>query len=400
MVTNLRCATARVCSALSLAAALFATAQAQAQADTKAPDKVTGPQPDGARAFQPDTPAVGAPHLSHAPLSVVPAGEALSVKADIVFPERTRRALFVYRNAKDNTFREVPFQRASDGPYVAIVPAAEVQAPWLAYTIEIEDLQGRRNTQFATRAAPHLVQVPDDLMDLREAALSERLDHRRSVFSTSAESVSFGSSVAEFRDPNTGIVNQETLHDSYFRIEGAYTYRPLRVITEFSVRIGVVRGKAPVPLRERLPGVPDSERFNVGLNYGAPTVRIRAHDAIHLEAELLTSVSEVGFALGGGGAILIGDPYGSKLTMGFESIQTFGTRFFSRVDVVATENVRVAPIVEVSNMPSADRYGVRLLGEVAFDLNKGFTVAARGGYQARDAESGGPAFGGTIAYAF
>ncbi|HMR75324.1 MAG TPA: hypothetical protein PKD61_09430, partial [Polyangiaceae bacterium] len=218
--------------------------------------------------------------------------------------------------------------------------------------------------------------------------------------SMSAESVSFGSSVAEFRDPNTGIVNQETLHDSYFRIEGAYTYRPLRVITEFSVRIGVVRGKAPVPLRERLPGVPDSERFDVGLNYGAPTVRIRAHDAIHLEAELLTSVSEVGFALGGGGAILIGDPYGSKLTMGFESIQTFGTRFFSRVDVVATESVRVAPIVEVSNMPSADRYGVRLLGEVALDLNKGFTVAARGGYQARDAESGGPAFGGTIAYAF
>ena len=143
-----------------------------------------------------------------------------------------------------------------------------------------------------------------------------------------------------------------------------------------------------------------AERFDVGLNYGAPTVRFRLHDAVHLEGELLTSVTEVGFSWGGGGALLIGDPYGSKLTLGFESIQTFGTRFWSRMDVRANDRFVIAPIVEITNMPSAEDYGVRLLGEAQLEVGSGFAVAARGGYQARLATSGGPAFGATLSYAF
>ena len=373
-----------------LGVALFALCSGFANTSS-AESSTTSPKPQ---------PAAAAAHVSHAPVSVAVANEALHVPAEIIHPERTKRVLLVYRTKDNTSYREVPFQRASDGPYVAIVPAGEMRAPWLAYTIEVVGLDGRRRAAFASRAVPHQLQVPEDLMDLREAALSQRLGGRRSVFSTSAESVSFGKSVAEVRDPNTGAVTSQSVSDRYFRIEGAYTYRPLQVVTEFSVRIGVVRGKAPVPLRDPLPGVPESERFDVGLNYGAPRVRLRGNDAIHFDAELLTSVSEVGFALGGGGAILIGDPYGSKLTLGFETIETFGTRFFSRVDVVATAGVIVAPIVEVSNMPSAERYGVRLLGEVAVDLGSGFSVAGRGGYQARNAESGGASFGGTLSYAF
>jgi hypothetical protein len=53
--------------------------------------------------------------------------------------------------------------------------------------------------------------------------------------------------------------------------------------------------------------------------------------------------------------------------------------------------VRVSPIVEVTDMPHADRPGVRLITELAFDLGQGLHVALRGGYQARDFQSGGPA---------
>ena len=74
------------------------------------------------------------------------------------------------------------------------------------------------------------------------------------------------------------------------------------------------------------------DRFRVGLNYGAPTVRVRLSDLAHVEGEFLTSVTEVGFSVGAGGALLIGDPYGSKLTLGFESIQVFGERFYSKLD--------------------------------------------------------------------
>jgi len=54
----------------------------------------------------------------------------------------------------------------------------------------------------------------------------------------------------------------------------------------------------------------------------------------------------------------------------------------------------------VTNMPHADRFGVRLLTEARFDVGAGFTLGVLGGYQARVASSGGPALGLNAAYAF
>ncbi len=104
--------------------------------------------------------------------------------------------------------------------------------------------------------------------------------------------------------------------------------------------------------------------------------------------------------MGGGGALEIGDPYGAKLVLGFESVQTFGSRIYSRLDLVAGERLRFSPIIEVTDMPHANKFGVRLLGEIGYDLGDGFSVGVRGGYQARKSTSGGPSFGGTLAYAF
>jgi len=114
----------------------------------------------------------------------------------------------------------------------------------------------------------------------------------------------------------------------------------------------------------------------------------------------LTSVTETGFSVGTGAAVLIGDPYASKLTLGFESIQVFGTRFWSRMDISASDRINVAPIIEVTNMPHADNYGVRLLGELTGQLGQGFSASLRGGYQARVSTGGGPSAGGSLSYAF
>jgi hypothetical protein len=331
------------------------------------------------------------PRVHHAPVSVAPAHEPLRIRADIEHPQLVKRAVVVYQTP-DGKLHEVEFLRASEGPYVAEIPADQVMAPTLGYTIEIEPVTGQRLAGFASRADLHRVSVPEELMDLRERALSERLGQRRSVFFGSADWVSFGDSEARGGTDNVS--------DNYYRIEGGFTYRPLRLVTEFGVRAGVVRGTAPVPVRDLVPGQDESERYEVGLNYGAPTVRFRLHDQVHLDGELLISVTEVGFSWGGGAAVLLGDPYGSKLTLGFESVQVFGNRFYSRMDVVAFPGVTVAPVIEVTNMPSAEDYGVRLLGEVGFDLGQGWGIAARGGYQARNFTSGGPSAGATASYAF
>jgi len=336
------------------------------------------------------------PKVHHAPRSTARAHETLAVVADIEHPQVVKRALLVYRTAEDAKLREVEMLRASDGPYRAEVPANDVAWPSLEYTIELELMTGQRMAAFASRAELFKVQVPEDLMDVRERALSERLGGGRSVFAASGDYVDFGRSKVS---PNPGGV--DSVRDRYFRLEGSYTYRPLRVVTEFSIKLGMVRGTAPVLGDRELPkGRSESERFDVGLNYGAPTVRFRFHDQIHFEAELLSSITEQGFAVGTGSALLLGDPYGNKLTFGFETIQGFGSRFFSRMDVMATDRVTLAPIVEVTDMPSADKYGVRLLGELAMNLGGGFNAAVRGGYQARLATSGGASGGATLGYAF
>jgi hypothetical protein len=334
------------------------------------------------------------PRLHHAPPSVAPAGEALTVKADIVQPHLVKNAWLVYRATTRGPIQTTPFRRASDGPYLAIVPAEQVEAPALYYAIELETVEGKRVQVFASRNAMFRVSVPAEYDDLRERALLERLDGRRSEVTTSAEYVLFGSTDATIADPVAGTSRVEGIQDRYYRIESGYTYRPLGTVAEFSIRLGLVRGRSVVP------GETDTSQFDVGLNYGSPRVRFRIDDALHVETGLLTSVTEVGFSLGAGGAVLVGDPYGTHLTFGFETVQTFGTRMFSRMDIAASDRVMVAPVIELTDMPHADRYGVRLMSEVAYDAGAGVRLAARGGYQARTFTSGGPSVGTSLSYAF
>jgi hypothetical protein len=358
---------------------------------------VTPPAPEPASQPEHDGAASGAPEatLHHAPRSVAPAHVPMDLRAEIENPHRVRHAILLYRvlgndPKRPHEWTEIEFLRSSPGPYVAVVPERDVAAPGLEYAIELELLDGSRVRSFASREEPFGVSVSEDLMDVRERVALERLHGRRSVVSSSVEYVSFGKSARSSADGSTANVD-----DSYYRVEASYTYRPLRLVDEFSVHVGAVRGTSPVPASTNTPA-----DTSVGLNYAAPSVRFRLSDVFRLEVETLASVTEVGFSLGGGAALDVGDPYGSKWRVGFESIDTFGTRFFSQVDIHATTAFRLSPIIEATDMPHANRYGVRLIGEAAYEFTNGFGIAVRGGYQARNAASGGPSAGATLNFAF
>ena len=372
-------------TALTLASLLVVTT-----ANAKAP--APAPAPSASEA-----PVAPAPRLHHAPPAIANADADLEVNARIERPDLVKRALLVYRRGPDVV--EVPFQRSSQGDalYIAVVPAKDVVAPSLAYAIEVERLDGVRVAVFATRADMHGVAVLNDFTDAREQALLARLDGRRSVVTLSGEYVYFGTTRGDVFDgppsATTPLVTKD-IADRYYRIEGSYTYRFLRTVAEFGIRSGVVRGRSVVQ------GEHDPNKFDVGLNYGAPRLRLRAADWFHVEGEFLTSVTEVGFSVGGGGAIIVGDPYATRLTVGFESIEVFGTRGYSRFDIVASRRFIAAPIIEVTNMPHAKSTGVRLLGEVGIDLGAGFGLSLRGGYQARGFAGGGGSAGLSTWYAF
>ena len=351
-------------------------------------------EPEPARA---PTPAANAdvPALHHAPQVTARLAEDISIGAVVDRPDRVKRALLVFQGG--GTHGEVEFARAS-GPlgYVAIIPATAVR-PDLSYSIEIETTTGEQLQVFATRAAPHHVTVLDAPEDRREAALLARLHGRRSVVQTSGEYASFGTTTATVPAAPGALprpAETRRVADQFYRVEGSFTYRLLGTVSEFGIRAGVVRGQSLVR------GESDPSKYEVGLNYGAPRIRLRAEDWLHVEGELLTSVTEVGFAVGGGGAVLLGDPYGSKLVLGVEGIQVFGVRGYTRLDLIANSRLAFAPIIEVTTMPHADVAGVRLLGEAGIEMGAGLRLDVRAGYQARRFDQGGPTLGGGLAYAF
>lgn len=331
-----------------------------------------------------------APRLTHAPPAVHEDCAELSVAATIDRPELLKTAWLVYGGA---TPREVPFRRASAGPWLAVVPASDTCGAF-AYAIELELRDGTRVAAFAHRGAPHEVVVQPSSETARERALLARLDGRRSVVASRVELARFGATTTQVRRTPSEPATPTRVPDQTFRVQAGYTYRMLGVVAEFGIEGGVVRGTSVVP------GETSRDKLDVGLNYGAPRVLVRATDWLHVDATMLTSVTEVGFSVGGGAALVFGDPWGAKLTLGFESVQVFGSRGFTRMDLPLGRRAYVAPIVEVTNMPHADRTGVRLLVEGRFDLGQGWGLSALGGYQARDAASGGPAAGVGVAYAF
>jgi hypothetical protein len=352
-----------------------------------------------------DSAALAVPRVHHAPVSSAEAHDDIRIAASFDYPELIRNAGVVYRSPKGE-LRMVSLLRDESG-YAAIIPGKDVLAPGLAYTIELERIDGRRFAAFASRTAMHPVQVMDERMDLRERALYKRLGNRRSVVTATGEYVRFGATTGEFAIPcaagqsncPAGQSRIPTVDDQYWRVEAGYTYRPLRTVAEFGIRLGVVRGTSLVELPEL-----DAEKYKVGLNYGAASVRFRLHDAWHIEVNALTSVTEIGFSFGGGSSLLIGDPYGTRLTLGFETIGLrstyFGSRFWSRLDILVRQWFIVAPVIEVTDMPHAEVFGVRLFGDATFALPRGFGIGVRAGYQARKSTSGGVGLGAAASFAF
>jgi hypothetical protein len=337
-------------------------------------------------------PPAEVPALHHAPVVTAHLGDEIQITVQIERPDLMKRALLVVRAG--GTPSEVEFQRSSraEPGYVAVIPATSVR-PGLKYAIELETTTGERLAVFATRRNPHPITVLDSADDAREASLLSRLGGRRSVLRASGEYASFGRQTIS-RPAGAAGAPVPSVVDQFYRTEGSYTYRLLGTVAEFGLRAGVVRGRSVVA------GETDPSKYDVGLNYGAPRLRLRFDDWFHIEGEILTSITEVGFSVGGGGALLLGDPYGSKLVLGFEGIQVFGARGYSRFDLVANSRFMLSPIIEVTTMPHADRAGVRLLGELGIELGRGFHLDMRGGYQARTFNVGGLTLGGGLAYAF
>jgi hypothetical protein len=420
-------------AAAALAAALLLLSVKVASADEPDPAtrptddvEVEAPAPSDRRAPVPEAKPVAAdalpaapappdqapklaesPAIHHAPIASAEAGLALPIQVTVERAHLLKSAHVVF-STKEGLLA-LPLLRSADEGYTAVIPAEHVKAPGLGYAIEMERIDGTRAAVFGTRDALQPIAVRGDPTDVRERWLLDRLGQRRSVASATVELIRFGTTVGDPAIPcaanqgklcNAGESVVPRVDDQYWRAEGSYTYRLLRTVSEFTFRAGVVRGRSLVDVPEL-----DDKKFDVGLNYAGASVRFRLASLFHIELELLGNVTEVGFSTGAGAAFHFGDPYGTKFTVGWQTIgfasdTYFGTRFYTRLDLAATGRITIAPNIEVTDMPHAETFGVRLLTDAGFALGRGFSLWVRGGYQARISRSGGPALGTTLQLAF
>jgi hypothetical protein len=268
--------------ATALAAALlFAAAPAAADDPPSADD----PSP----AAKVTRPPEAGPAVHHAPISSATEDEPLTVTATIDAPHLVKGAYVVYR-AKDRWLSLRLLRSGEEGEYAGVIPAEHVKGPRLGYAIELERMDGAREPVFASRAELHPVLVHDDPTDERERWLLDRLGGRRSVVSATGELVRFGTTVGKFalpcaanqEDCPVGSTRVPTVDDQYWRVDASYTYRPLRTVSEFGFRLGVVRGRSLVDLS----GVRRPTRYDVGLNYAGANVRFRLADILHADLEV------------------------------------------------------------------------------------------------------------------
>ncbi len=378
-------------AALGLAALCVAFTRAlPAAADGPPPATTTSAAPvaSASAPLAASAPPLVSASIEHTPLIAAPRRQPLRITASLRDTDRLVAAYVIYETESSGGQRQAIFRRSSLGEgWIAEIPSDHLGGDTLAYAIEGRVADGGAQPLFASRTDPQRVQLQDARADAAEANALERLGGRRSVVASSFEYVSFGRRTAGVDLPAAqGIVVKSP--DRYVRAEAGYTYRVLRDVAEFGLRIGVVRGDSPGRDRE------------VGLNYGAPHLRVRAAPFLHFEGSIFTGITEVGFAFGVGGSVHVGEPYGTKLVLGLETIEVFGTRGYSRLDVLAPLGLTLSPMVEITDMPHATATGVRLLLEASRPVAGGLTIAARGGYQARDEATGGPTLGIGAAYAF
>jgi hypothetical protein len=352
---------------------------------------------------EPNASAGKHPRIHHAAIASVPAHDPIRIAVEVDFPELMKVLELVHRKA-NGRLAVTPMLRSAEG-FVAEIPEEDVRFG-VAYAIELEEIDGTRTAVFASRKALHVVEVVDDYMNMHERALYDRAGGKRSVAQISGDYVRFGRTTGLGPLPCSGqggcpIGRSKTpeVLDEYWRTEGSYTYRPFRTVEEFSIKAGVLRGNSLVDTKTYSPS-----QYSVGANYAATTVTLRVTDAFHFESELLTSITEVGFSLGGGNTVTIGDLYGTGLQFGWEAIgfnqSYFGSRFFTKMNVSVVDHLILSPAVEVTDMPHAENFGLRLLGEAKVSIGHSVEIGLRGGYQARQSVSGGPSLGGTFGLAF
>jgi len=288
--------------------------------------------------------------------------------------------------------------RESKG-YVAHLPEARTPEPGIAYwVVELKD--GVERPVFASAAAPQPVHVQVDADSAREERLLRLFHGQRSRVTVRGERVDLGQ--FDIADPTTGekIDNER---DGYYHLEAQYAYRFFRTIEELEFALGRMRGDVldQDDLQRRLDlGVDVGKRRKVGLDYGRSAITFAFGSFFRLRTGVLLGVSTTGFEGGFELATILGERDGTQLEFKGGYVSGLGGNFGTRLGWATVPRVPMGASVEITNFPTADDLGVRMLFDLGFQLTDAALVRLVGGYRGRTSLAGGPSFALEANYGF
>lgn len=329
----------------------------------------------------------GRAFVAHTPRGSAPL-EDMDLTVDVRGADLAGEIRVYYRRLGDAQalVHHVVVQRRASG-YAARIPSAQVEAPGVAYWIVERMADGSERAVFASAADPAPLHAELSRDETRERRLLTDNGGRRSHATVHGEWVDLGS----FDVPSVTGADKE--RDSYYQLEAQYAYSFYRTIDEIEFALGHLRG-------DILDQSSYERRNKVGLDYGRAALTLALGSWLRLRGGVLLGVSTEGFEGGFDLGVIVGDRSGTQLSIEGGYVSQLGGRVGTRLGWATIPRLPMGARVEITNFPTDDYLGVRLLFDVGFQITDAALIRLEGGYRGRTSLAGGPSLGLTVRYGF
>ena len=329
----------------------------------------------------------GRAFIAHVPRGSAPL-DAIRLVVDVRGADLAGEIRVYYRPLDDPeaTPRYVVVQRGKGG-YGAEIPSQDVRAPGISYWIVEHMTDNSERAVFASSRDPSPLHVELTAVETRERRLLAEHGGRRSMATLRGEWVDLGAFKVRPATPAT------TQRDRYYHLEAQYAYSFYRAIEEIEFALGHLRG-------DILDQKTLMQRDKVGLDYGRAAITLALGNWFRIRSGVLLGVSTDGFEGGFDLGFIVGDRRGTQLSLDGGYVSGLGGRVGTRLGWATIPRVPMGARVEITNFPTSDYLGVRMLFDLSYQITPGALVRVEAGYRGRTSLAGGPSLGLALRYGF
>ena len=319
----------------------------------------------------------------HTPLTQLPAGESLIVRASIDNDWMLDRIwVGLRRIGSDTPYREMELRRDASNFHSVMIPGELTQPPGLEYYLATQHKDSSITYHFGSPEEPHPVLFDGETAELRESQRLARHGGWRTAVSVSGDYLAFGSRLHFVESDGLGEEREtDSFSENFWHLEVEYLYRQARTLYDIHFGIGLMRGSHGTINDGAQSLAPDQP----GTNYGYGGATLELSPIFSLQGRLTFGASAKGFTMGAGGLLRIGQIGGTNLEVGYDFIGGVGDRTRVHFSWDTVPQVPMGLGIELTNWPDFEinPRGSRLYYEIGLNLNHAWLITTRVGYVTR-----------------